>query len=80
MPVVPRKELDGFLLGVCSCMLSNGKQMDNVVGEEAALSTYILNDERLGAFLLYRQLFCASQFIFCIRFPNQDRFVGRDLK
>lgn len=51
MPVVPRNELDGFLLWVF-CMLSNSKQMDNVVGEETALSTYILNNTRSFFFFL----------------------------
>lgn len=71
MPVVPRNELDGFLLWVFSCMLSNRKQMDNMVGEETALSTYILNNENFF-FPLYRQLLCASYFIIHIRLPEQD--------
>lgn len=43
MPVVPRNELDRFLLWVFFCVLSNRKQMDNVVDEETAVSTHILN-------------------------------------
>lgn len=74
MPVVPRNELDGFLLWVF-CMLSNSKQMDNVVGEETALSTYILNNTRSLFFSLYRQLLCACRFIIHIRLPEQDVFV-----
>lgn len=60
MPVVPRNELDGFLLWVF-CMLSNSKQMDNVVGEETALSTYILNNKRSFFFLpLQTAIVCFS--------------------
>lgn len=76
MPVVPRNELDGFLLWVF-CMLSNSKQMDNVVGEETALSTYILNNTRSLFFSLYRQLLCACRFIIHTRLPEQDVFVWR---
>lgn len=57
MPVVPRNELDGFLLWVF-CMLSNSKQMDNVVGEETALSTYILNNTRSFFFSPFTDSYC----------------------
>lgn len=72
MLVVPRTELDGFLLWVFSCMFSNNKQMDNVLSEETALSTYILNSKMLFFPPLYRQLLCASCFIIHIRLPEND--------
>lgn len=72
MLVVPRTELDGFLLWVFSCTFSNNKQMDNVLSEETALSTYILNSEMLFFPPLYRQLLCASCFIIRIRLPEND--------
>lgn len=71
MPVVPRNELDGFLLWVFSCMLSNRKKMDNVVGEETALSTYILNNKR-SLFFLFTDSYCVLLIsLFVSGFPNK---------